>query len=71
MPTLAPAPRALRFETFELDLRTSEMRKGGVKLRLQGQPLQLLAILLQSAGENVEGVTTLKSWSELAGHLRK
>jgi hypothetical protein len=27
--------------------------------------------LLQSVGEKVEGVTTLKSWSELAGHLGK
>jgi len=53
MPILAPATRALRFETFELDLRTSELRKSGIKLRLQGQPLQLLAILLQSAGELV------------------
>src|SRR6266478_4548783 len=53
MPTLAPASRALRFDTFELDLRAGELRKRGVKLRLQGQPLQVLAILLQSAGSLV------------------
>jgi TolB-like protein/DNA-binding winged helix-turn-helix (wHTH) protein/Flp pilus assembly protein TadD len=53
MPTLAPATRVLRFDTFELDLRAGELRKRGVKLRLQGQPVQLLAILLQSAGNLV------------------
>jgi TolB-like protein/DNA-binding winged helix-turn-helix (wHTH) protein/Flp pilus assembly protein TadD len=49
----APAARVLRFDTFELDLRAGELRKRGVKLRLQGQPIQLLAILLQSAGHLV------------------
>ncbi len=49
----APASRALRFDTFELDLRAGELRKRGVKLRLQGQPLQVLAILLESAGNLV------------------
>ena len=53
MPTLARAARVLRFDTFELDLRAGELRKRGVKLRLQGQPVQLLAILLQSAGNLV------------------
>src|SRR6266852_1868417 len=48
-----PAARVLRFDTFELDLRTGELHKRGVKLRLQGQPLQLLAILLESAGNLV------------------
>src|SRR3979490_1884797 len=49
----APAARVLRFDTFELDLRAGELRKRGVRLRLQGQPVQLLAILLQSAGNLV------------------
>jgi TolB-like protein/DNA-binding winged helix-turn-helix (wHTH) protein/Flp pilus assembly protein TadD len=53
MPTLVPEARVLRFDTFELDLRAGELRKRGVKLRLQGQPVQLLAILLQSAGNLV------------------
>jgi TolB-like protein/DNA-binding winged helix-turn-helix (wHTH) protein/Tfp pilus assembly protein PilF len=48
-----PAARVLRFDVYELDLRAGELRKRGVKLRLQGQPLQLLAILLQSAGNLV------------------
>jgi TolB-like protein/DNA-binding winged helix-turn-helix (wHTH) protein/Flp pilus assembly protein TadD len=49
----APAARVLRFDTFELDLRAGELHKHGVKLRLQGQPLQVLAILLESAGNLV------------------
>ena len=48
----APA-RLLRFDIFELDLRAGELRKKGAKLRLQGQPLQVLAILLQRAGDLV------------------
>jgi TolB-like protein/DNA-binding winged helix-turn-helix (wHTH) protein len=46
----APVSRVLRFDNFELDLRAGELRKGGVKLRLQGQPIQVLAALLNSAG---------------------
>jgi TolB-like protein/DNA-binding winged helix-turn-helix (wHTH) protein len=49
----APTPRVLRFDTFDLDLRAGELRKHGLKLRLQGQPLQVLAILLESAGNPV------------------
>ena len=40
----------LRFDKFEVDLRTGELRKQGFKLRLQGQPMQVLSILLQNAG---------------------
>ena len=54
MPAQAVPPRRLlRFDVFELNLQTQELRKRGVKLRLQGQPIQLLAILLESAGELV------------------
>ena len=49
----APAGRLLRFDIFELDLRAGELRKSGVKLRLQGQPLEVLGILLQRAGDVV------------------
>jgi DNA-binding winged helix-turn-helix (wHTH) protein len=45
--------RVLRFATFELNTRTGELRKKGVKLRLQGQPLQVLATLLNRAGNLV------------------
>jgi TolB-like protein/DNA-binding winged helix-turn-helix (wHTH) protein/Tfp pilus assembly protein PilF len=52
-PTPAPGPRVLRFDKFELDVRAGELRKRGVKLRLQGQPLQVLAVLLSRRGDVV------------------
>jgi cholera toxin transcriptional activator len=45
--------RVTRFGLFELDLSAGELRKGGVKLRLQGQPFQVLAVLLERAGDVV------------------
>lgn len=45
--------RLARFGVFELDLSAGELRKNGVKLRLQGQPFQVLALLLDRAGEVV------------------
>jgi cholera toxin transcriptional activator len=52
-----PAPqnssRVLRFGVFEADLRAGELRKSGIKLRLTGQPFQVLAVLLERAGEVV------------------
>jgi DNA-binding response OmpR family regulator len=37
----------LRFGLFELDLRTGELRKRGVKIKLQDQPFQILVMLLE------------------------
>ena len=45
--------RISRFGVFELDLSTGELRKSGVKLRLQGQPIQVLTLLLERAGDVV------------------
>ena len=45
--------RLLRFENFEIDLRTGELRRAGVKLKFGGQPFQILSILLQHPGEVV------------------
>ena len=42
-----------KFGVFEVDLVTGELRKSGVKLRLQGQPFQVLTFLLERAGEVV------------------
>jgi DNA-binding winged helix-turn-helix (wHTH) protein len=47
------ARRILRFGVFELDVRAGELRKHGVKLRLQGKPLQVLLALLEKPGEIV------------------
>jgi len=53
MPTSVSGSRIFRFRDFELDSRAGELRKHGVKLRLQGQPLQVLAALLNRAGDVV------------------
>jgi TolB-like protein/DNA-binding winged helix-turn-helix (wHTH) protein/Tfp pilus assembly protein PilF len=41
----------LRFGTFEADLKSCELRKHGLRLKLPEQPFQVLAILLESPGE--------------------
>ena len=43
--------RAVRFGVFEIDLRGGELRKQGVRLRLQEQPFKVLAALLEHPGE--------------------
>lgn len=53
MPNPTPTAHVLRFDSFELDLRAGELRKSDIRLRLQGQPIQLLAILVQSPGRLV------------------
>jgi Tol biopolymer transport system component/DNA-binding winged helix-turn-helix (wHTH) protein len=45
--------RLLRFGIFEADLRSGELRKAGVKMKLTGQPFQVLSILLERPGEVV------------------
>src|SRR2546426_7410357 len=41
---------AVRFGAFELDLRARELRKQGVMIKLQEQPFQILAMLLEHPG---------------------
>src|SRR6266480_488164 len=43
--------RVLRFGTFEVDLRAGELRKQGVRIKLQEQPFHVLTLLLQRPGE--------------------
>src|ERR1700722_2865800 len=45
--------RRLRFGVFEMDLRAGELRKHGMQVRLQKQPFQVLAMLLEHPGEVV------------------
>ena len=56
------APRRLRFGVFELDLHDRELRKRGIRLRLQYKPFQILERLLLKPGELVTRM-------ELAQHL--
>src|ERR1700730_3269291 len=42
-----------RFGVFEVDTRSGELRKNGVKVNLQEQPFQILQALLENPGELV------------------
>ncbi len=42
-----------RFGTFEVDLRARELRKGGIRIRLQDQPFEILSVMLERPGEVV------------------
>lgn len=46
-------PRIVRFGPFEFDLGTRVLRKHGMHVRLTGQPVDVLAVLLQHSGEVV------------------
>jgi cholera toxin transcriptional activator len=52
MPELAPAPR-YRFGSFEADAASGELRRQGLRVRLNAQPFQVLLILLEHPGELV------------------
>jgi DNA-binding winged helix-turn-helix (wHTH) protein len=47
------ARRIFRFGVFEAESASGELRKSGVRLRLQDQPFQVLVVLLERAGEIV------------------
>src|SRR5512133_3815021 len=47
------AERVLRFGSFEANVRAGELRKRGLKVRLQDQPFQILVMLLERPGELV------------------
>ena len=54
MRSFAPAwERIARFGSFELILRTGELRKAGRRLSVQDQPLQVLAALVEHPGRLV------------------
>jgi len=42
-----------RFGAYEFDPRTGELRKQGIRIRLEGQPLAILTLLLERPGELV------------------
>src|SRR5437016_4179892 len=53
MPVQTRSPGILRFGVFEVDERSGELRKQGVRIKLQEQPFHVLAVLLQRPGEVV------------------
>src|SRR4051812_45203705 len=42
-----------KFGTFEVDVPARELRKGGIRIRLQDQPFEILAMMLDRPGEVV------------------
>jgi DNA-binding winged helix-turn-helix (wHTH) protein len=48
-----PPMRFIRFGLFEADLQAGELRKNGLKIKLQEQPFRVLSLLLERAGEIV------------------
>ena len=47
------SPPTFRFGIFELNRQSGELRKHGMKIRLQGQPMEILGLLLERPGEIV------------------
>ena len=48
--SLSASSRIIRFSTFEVNLHNGELRQRGQKVKLQEQPLQVLAALLERPG---------------------
>lgn len=48
-----PVPRVFQFGVFAADLRTGELRKNGLRVKLGGQPFEILSLLLLRAGDVV------------------
>jgi TolB-like protein/DNA-binding winged helix-turn-helix (wHTH) protein/tetratricopeptide (TPR) repeat protein len=48
---MATPSQIYRFADFEADARARQLRKHGTKLKLQGQPFEMLLMLLESPGE--------------------
>lgn len=49
----SPAQRIIRFGSFEVDLPSGELRRSGIKLKLSGQPFDVLVALLEKPGQVV------------------
>jgi cholera toxin transcriptional activator len=53
MESAAGSRHVFRFGVFEMDLALEELRKSGLKIKLRGQPFQILAMLLDRRGQVV------------------
>jgi DNA-binding winged helix-turn-helix (wHTH) protein/predicted esterase len=53
MPDSSSVPRVVCFGAFELDVRSGELRKSGMRLNLPEQPFQVLTTLLEHPGDLV------------------
>ena len=53
MQTASPSSGIFQFGVFQLDLEAGELRKAGVRVKLQDQPFRVLALLIERAGQLV------------------
>jgi TolB-like protein/DNA-binding winged helix-turn-helix (wHTH) protein/tetratricopeptide (TPR) repeat protein len=53
MQATTPRTDIFRFGIFQLDLKACELRKSGLKVRLQDQPFRVLTLLIERAGQVV------------------
>src|SRR5262250_1059773 len=53
MEELTASRKVVRFGLFEVDLESQELRKSGIKIKIQDQPFQILALLLERPGQIV------------------
>lgn len=53
MKSTTSSPPILRFGVFELDPCSGELRKKGMKIKLHGQPIEILVLLMESPGQLV------------------
>ena len=71
--SLSPSqPPSVRFGPFEASLASRELRKHGVRIRLPGQPFDILAILLERAGQTLPAKNSvgvcgepIRSWTSI------
>src|SRR5271168_1090284 len=49
----AERARKIRFDAFDVDMRSGEVRKHGIRLKLHRQPFQVLSLLLEHPGDVV------------------
>ena len=52
-PSAIPLPPLVRFGPYEFDARSGELRKFGIRIKLREQPVKILTLLLENAGEVV------------------
>ena len=51
MPPTSSSSQVVKFGAFEMNLRTGELRRHGIRIKLQRQPFQILVMLLEKPGE--------------------
>src|SRR5438045_2329519 len=59
------SPQGFRFGIFEIDLEARELRKNGLRVKLQEQPFKILAVMVRRAGEVI---TRDELYAELSSH---